>query len=241
LLNEALVVCVRGIISFFTLLIFARILGKQQIGEITFFDYVLGITIGSFGASLTADLSSAAWPHFIGLLTWVILGIMLQYVSLKAKKLSDYINDEPVIVIHDGMIMGDNLKRIKYTLSDLLSQLRLKDIFDISEVKFGIIEANGHLSVIKKLEFRDLLDSLHFPIDNETLNNDVIFNGIIIEDNLEKLSLDHQWLIDQLERSDINNPRLIFYAYQDAKENLKIDTYKDKVISKCDIFNDKIW
>jgi uncharacterized membrane protein YcaP (DUF421 family) len=240
-LNEALVVCVRGIISFFTLLIFARILGKQQIGEITFFDYVLGITIGSFGSSLTADLSSAAWPHFIGLLTWVILGIMLQYVSLKSKKLSDYINDEPVIVIHDGMIMGDNLKRIKYTLNDLLSQLRLKDIFDISEVKFAIIEANGHVSVIKNLQFRDLLYSMNFPSDCETLNNDIIFNGIIIEDNLEKLNLNHQWLENQLNEIGVNSPRLVFYAYQDSTKALKIDTYKDKVIGTYDIFDDELW
>ena len=240
-MNEALVVCVRGIISFFTLLIFARILGKQQIGEITFFDYVLGITIGSFGSSLTADLSSAAWPHFIGLLTWVILGIILQYVSLKSRKLSDYINDEPVIVIHDGMIMGDNLKRIKYTLNDLLSQLRLKDIFDISELKFAIVEANGHVSVIKKLQFRDLLDSMNFPTDSETLNNDVIFNGIIIEDNLEKFSLSLQWLNDELNEKGINSPRLVFYAYQDSNKVLVIDTYKDKVSGAYDIFDDRLW
>jgi uncharacterized membrane protein YcaP (DUF421 family) len=240
-LNEALVVCVRGFISFFTLLIFARILGKQQIGEITFFDYVLGITIGSFGASLTADLSSAAWPHFIGLLTWVILGIMLQYVSLKSKKLSDYINDEPVIVIHDGIIMGDNLKRIKYTLNDLLSQLRLKDIFDISEVKFAIIEANGHVSVIKRLKFRDLLDSMDFPTDNETLNNDIIFNGIILEDNLGKLGLSQQWLTEQLKEKGINSPRLVFYAYLDSKKAMRIDTYMDKLVGTYDIFNDKLW
>ena len=98
-LNEALVVLVRGIIGFFTLLIFTRILGKQQIGQITFFDYILGITIGSIAATLTADLSSAAWPHWVGLFIWATLAFLLQVISLKSKKISKYINDKPIIVI----------------------------------------------------------------------------------------------------------------------------------------------
>ena len=69
-MNEAAVVFVRGIIAFFTLLIFARLLGKQQVSELTFFDYILGITIGSIAATLTTDLSSRAWPHWVGLATW---------------------------------------------------------------------------------------------------------------------------------------------------------------------------
>lgn len=66
-MNEGLVVLVRGIIAFFTLLIFTRMVGKEQIGQLTFFDYVSGITIGSIAANLTTDLSSRAWPHWVGL------------------------------------------------------------------------------------------------------------------------------------------------------------------------------
>ena len=62
-MGEGIVVIVRGIIGFFTLLIFARLLGKEQISQLTFFDYVLGITIGSIASELTVDLSSRAWPH----------------------------------------------------------------------------------------------------------------------------------------------------------------------------------
>ncbi len=70
-MSEALVEMVRGLIGFFTLLIFARLLGKQQISQLTFFDYVLGITVGSIAASLTTDLTSRAWPHWVGLVTWI--------------------------------------------------------------------------------------------------------------------------------------------------------------------------
>ncbi|WP_461205999.1 DUF4363 family protein [Clostridium sp. DL1XJH146] len=134
-MNEALVVLFRGIISFFTLLIFTRALGKQQLGEISYFDYILGITIGAFAAELTVDLSSTAWPHWVGLCTWTILGILMQYISLRSIKIAKYINDKPIIVIHNGKVLVESLKEIKFTFREILEQLRFKDIYDIKEVK----------------------------------------------------------------------------------------------------------
>ncbi|WP_055669015.1 DUF421 domain-containing protein [Desnuesiella massiliensis] len=235
-MNEVLVICVRGVISFFTLLIFTRILGKQQIGQITFFDYILGITIGSFAASLTVDLSSAAWPHWVGLLVWIVLGIMLQIVSIKSKSISQYINDEPTIVVYDGKILGDNLKETKYTLTDLLEELRLKDVFDINEVKLTIIERNGHISILKKEDFQNMLNSMNISENNKNLNNELIFNGIIIDHNLSKLDLNRQWLFSELNSQGFDSHVEVFYAFLDSSMKLKIDSYKNKVISSKDIF-----
>lgn len=81
-MSQAYVVAVRGIIAFFTLLIFARVLGKQQISQLTFFEYILGITIGSTASELTTDLTSRAWPHWIGLLTWTVAVLALQAVTI---------------------------------------------------------------------------------------------------------------------------------------------------------------
>lgn len=229
-------ICVRGVISFFTLLIFTRILGKQQIGQITFFDYILGITIGSFAASLTVDLSSAAWPHWVGLLVWIVLGIMLQIVSIKSKSISQYINDEPTVVVYDGKILGDNLKETKYTLTDLLEELRLKDVFDINEVKLTIIERNGHISILKKEDFQNMLNSMNISENSKNSNNELIFNGIIMDHNLSKLDLNRQWLFSELNSQGFDSHVEVFYAFLDSSMKLKIDSYKNKVISSKDIF-----
>ena len=98
-MNEGLVVLVRSIIAFFSLLIFTRIIGKEQISQLTFFDYVLGITIGSIAASLTTDLSSSAWPHWVGLITWAALGYLMEIVTLKWRYAAKVLEGEPVIVI----------------------------------------------------------------------------------------------------------------------------------------------
>ena len=122
-LNEGLVVLVRSIIAFFSLLIFAKILGKQQISQLSFFDYVLGITIGSIAATLTTDLSSRAWPHFVGLLTWAVLGYIMEYITLKWRYASKYIDGEPTIVIMNGKIMENALRKMKYKVSDVMALL----------------------------------------------------------------------------------------------------------------------
>src|SRR5690554_5815355 len=112
--NEGLVVVVRAIISFFSLLIFAKILGKEQISQLTFFDYILGITIGSIASEATIDLSSRAWPHFVGLLSWSLLAYLMQCVTLKWRYLAKVIEGEPVIVIMSGKIMENVLRKMKF-------------------------------------------------------------------------------------------------------------------------------
>ena len=112
-MNEGLVVCVRSIISFFSLLIFARILGKEQISQLTFFDYILGITIGSIAATLSTDLSSRSWPHWIGIFVWAALGLLLEYITMRWRYVAKYLENEPTIVIMNGKIMEKTLKKIE--------------------------------------------------------------------------------------------------------------------------------
>ncbi|MCY6960297.1 DUF421 domain-containing protein [Clostridium brassicae] len=234
-MNEALVVAVRAIISFFTLLIFTRIMGKQQIGQITFFDYVLGITIGSLAAPLTSDLNSAAWPHWIGLLVWIVLGMLMQVISIKSKDISQYINDKPIITVYDGKVVGNNLKKSKFTFDELLQQLRLKEIFDINEVKLAVIETNGQLSVFKKDQFENLISSMNIP-SSDNSNNEVIFNGIVIDSNLSKFNLTEDWLLNEIKKLGVDNPVEIFYAFLDKNKKLRINTYKNQIVSSKDIF-----
>lgn len=235
-MNEALVVCVRGIISFFTLLIFTRVLGKQQMGEITFLDYIIGMTIGSFASNLTIDLSSSAWPHWVGIFTWVVLGILMQRISLKSKEISKYVNDEPIVIVHNGKVISDNLKNTKITFSELVEELRIKDIFDINEIMFAIIEVNGKLSTLKKDQFQNLVDSMNIQEKDKNLGNHLIFNGIIIDDNLAKLRLNRKWLLDQLKINGLDSPIEVFYAFLDSAKKIRIDTYSNKVISSKEIF-----
>jgi uncharacterized membrane protein YcaP (DUF421 family) len=235
-LNETIIVIVRGLIGFSSLLIFARILGKQQISQLTFFDYVLGITIGSIAATLTTDLTSRAWLHWVGLITWSVVVFLLQVITIKSRQLSKHIDGEPVIVIMNGHIMNDAMKKARYRLSDLLEQLRKKDVFDLTEVEFAVLETNGQLSVLKKSQYQPITpNDLQIPTKYKGMSTELIYDGKIIKQNLKQLNLDQQWLEKELKKQGINSPSEVFLASLNTEGNLFIDKYKDNIKTPINI------
>lgn len=235
-MNEGLVVLVRSIIGFFTLLIFAKILGKQQISQLTFFDYVVGITIGSIAASLTTDLSSRAWPHWVGLFCWAALSYLMEYITIKWRYAAKYIGGEPTIVIMNGKIMEDTLRQMKYTVSDLMELLRNKDVFDLSDVDFAIIEPNGQLSVLKKPECEPVTTKdMNIPKKASGISTELIYDGILIEENLKQLNKTKQWLMHQLKLQKVNNISDVFLATLNPGGSLYVDKYDDHMVKITDI------
>ncbi|MBI6871495.1 DUF421 domain-containing protein [Clostridium aciditolerans] len=227
-MSEALIVLVRGIIGFFTLLIFARILGKQQISQLTFFDYVLGITIGSTASTLTTDLTSSAWAHWVGLLTWAVICFAMQLSTIKSKTISSYIDGEPTIVVMNGKIMEDAMKKMRFRLSDLLEQLRTKDVFDLKEVQFAVLEKDGQLSVLKKPEYLPVTPKdMNLYTGPGGLTITLIYDGTIIPKNLKVINKDKEWLTDELRKKGINDVEDVFMAAIDKSNSLYIDLYKD--------------
>jgi uncharacterized membrane protein YcaP (DUF421 family) len=233
IVNEGLIVLVRGIIGFFTLLIFTRILGKQQISQLTFFDYVVGITIGSTASSLTTDLTSRAWPHWVGLFTWAGLCFILQLTTLKSKTAEKFLDGEPTIVITDGIIREESMKKFRYTIADLLTQLRDKDIFDISEVAYAVLEKNGKLSALKKPEYNPATPKdLNIKTSTADVDFEVIYDGTILHDNLVIINRNERWLMNKLEKRSINDASEVFLAIYNASSGLYIDLYKDHIKQK---------
>lgn len=229
-------VIVRSIIGFFSLLIFTRFLGKQHVSQLTFFDYVLGITIGSTASSLTTDLYTSAWHHWVGLLSWAALVYILQWITLKFRYASKFIDSEPTIIIMNGKIMEDALRKMRYRVTDILEQLREKDIFDLTEVDFAILETNGSLSVIKKPEYQNItLKDLNIPPKTTGLSIEVIFNGTVVEQNLQQINHSKKWLEYELKKQNVGSISEVFLATIAPSGTLYIDTYKDHLKKLIDI------
>ncbi|NLC07386.1 MAG: DUF421 domain-containing protein [Syntrophomonadaceae bacterium] len=235
-MNEALVVVVRGVIAFITLLIFTRVLGKQQLSQLTYFDYILGITIGSIAATMTTDLTARAWPQLVGLITWTGAVFVLQWITLKWRYASKYIDGEPTVVIMNGQIMEDVLKKMRFRVADLLEQLRTKGVFDLSEVEFAVLETNGQLSVLKKSQYQPVTaNDLNLPTNYKGISSELIYDGVVVEQNLQQVNLDRPWLEAQLRKLGFNDPSEIFIASLNTNGDLYIDAYKDRVKNLTDI------
>lgn len=235
-LNEALVVVVRGVIGFFTLLIFTRLLGKEQVSQLSFFDYIVGITIGSIAASLTVDLNSRAWPHWIGLLVWTIASLSMQWISLKWRYISKFIEGEPIVVIMNGKIMERAMRKIRYRLSDLLMQLRSQGVFDVSEIEFAVLETDGKISVLRKSQFQPVTPrDLSINTNYLGISSELIYDGVVVEENLKQVNLSREWLDSQLKKNGINDPSEVFFASLDTQGNLYLDKYQDYLEKITDI------
>lgn len=235
-LNESLVTIVRGSIAFLTLLIFTRALGKQQVAQLDFFEYVLGITIGSIASSLTIDLSIKAFPQWVGLVTWIVAVMLFQQATIRWRTAAKYVNGEPTIVIMQGKIMEQAMRSMRYTVFDLLEQLRQKDIFDPSQVAYAIVETNGQLSVLLKPEYHAATrQDLGLVGPQEKISSELIYDGIIIEQNLRQAGVTRDWLLQQLRARGIKNADEVFLATIDANQQLYIDLYHDRLLHLTDI------
>jgi len=231
--NEGLIVLVRGIIGFFTLLIFTRILGKQQVSQLTFFDYVVGITIGSTASSLTTDLTSRAWPHWVGLITWAVLCLMLQLITLKSQTAEKFLDGEPTIVITNGKILEESMKKFRYTIGDLLAQLRDKGVFDLADVAYAVLEKDGQLSILKKTECDPVSPKdLNIKTSTASIDVEIIYDGSIVQNNLAIINRNERWIMNNLKKRGINDVSEVFLAIYNAASGLHIDLYKDHIKQK---------
>ena len=235
-MNEILVVIIRGIIAFFTLLIFTRLLGKQELSQLTFFDYINGITIGSIAASLTTDLNNRAFTVWMGLATWTGAVLLLHIITLNSRYFSKYLDGEPTIIIMNGKIMDAAMKKMRYRISELMAQLRMNNVFDISQVEFAVLETSGKLSVLKKSSYQSITPhDLHIPTKYVGLSIELISDGKIIEQNLKQINLDRYWLEDQLKSRGINDSSEVLLALIDTQGNLYIAKHNDSVENPIDI------
>ena len=235
-MNEALVEIVRALIAFFTLLIFTRLLGKQQMSQLTFFDYVLGITVGSIAASMTTDLTSSAWPHWVGMVTWIMAVLAIQWITLKWRYASKYIDGEPTVVVMNGMIMEDAMKKLRYRISDLTEQLRDKGVFDITEVEFAVLEVSGKLTVLKKSPYQPVTPKdMFLKTSYKGIGTEIIYDGVVVEKNLKQVNRDRKWLETELKKQGIKDVSEVFYAELESSGNLYVDRYRDKIKNKTDV------
>lgn len=211
-------------------------LGKQQISQLTYFDYILGITIGSIAAVISTDLTFRAWPLWVGLAAWVVLGLLLQWVTLKWHKASKFFDGEPTIVIMKGKIMEGVMRKIRYRATDLLEQLRKKDIFDIKEVEFAILEPDGKLSVLKKSEYLPATPKdLNIAVPYKGLSTEIIHDGQLFKTNLDHVGKDERWLKNQLRAQGFGSYDEVFLAIIDSSGKLFVDGYDDPMHRMKDI------
>lgn len=192
-------VILRALMSLLALFIVTKIIGKKQVSQLSLFDYVIGISIGNFAAEMTINTDSPEINGIVAVLVFGLVAYLVSYLTLKSIVLRRFFIGTPTILIQKGKIIEKNLKRSKMDMNDLLEQIRIDGYFDISEVDYAIMEANGKISVLPKKENKPVtLKDMQLKGEKQSLCANIIIDGKIMHGNLENMHKTEKWLLKQL-------------------------------------------
>lgn len=195
----------KTVMIYFIILLLIRIMGKREISRLSPFDLVVAIMIAELAVIPIEDKSLTLLEGLLPIIVLVILEISMSIISLKSNFLRGLINGRPEIVIKDGQVIYNVLKKARYNINDLLLQLREKDIFSIAEVKLALLETSGNLSVLRNEE-------QDFAIP-------VIIDGQY-SDSLQLTDFNKEWLEQELARQGLERTEIIL-ATVDQERNFE--------------------
>ncbi len=216
-----LVVFARTLILYIIVVLVMRIMGKRQIGQLQPFELVVAIMISELAAVPMQNTGIPILSGIIPIVTLLAAQIIMSYLAIKSQRARALICGKPTILIENGKIIESNLKKEFCNLNDLLEQLRIKNVPNISDVEYAILETNGQLSVIPKSQKRAVTPAdMSVQTEYEGLPLDLIIDGQIVSKNLEKASLDEDWLRAQLAQKGLGSLKDVLFASIDTSGRL---------------------
>lgn len=195
----------RVMIIFSVLLLMARLNGAKQIAQMSFYDYISGITVGSLAATISIDDNISFLSGLCAIIFYLGASLLINILTQKNLPLSNLLTGKPLILIHQGKIQWNNMKKSKLTMSELLSNLRVGGYFNINDVYQAVLETSGKISVLPKGYARNVQNNdLKLNVSNPLLVTEVIMDGVIMNENLTLFKKDSEWLKNQLKTKQLD-------------------------------------
>lgn len=231
---EWLVVVFRGVMMLIVLFFVTKLLGKKQISQLSFFEYTIGITIGSIGAEVVTGLDRSFIHGIIGILAFVTIPYIADVLSMKSKKLRDFLEGKATVLIQNGNIIEDSLRKEKYTTDELMELLRKKDVFQVSDVEYAILEPTGDLNILLKKEKQPLTaGDLQLTVSPEKEPSTIIMDGAVMNGQLESIGKNAEWVRTELHKQALKISD-VFLAQIDSSGRLIVDLYDNKIVNNSD-------
>jgi len=223
-----LILFFRTLILYALVVIFMRISGKQQIGQLQPYELVIAIMIADLVAIPMQNKGIPLLSCIIPILTLLVSQLFLSYLSMKSLRARAIICGTPTILIEKGKILTSQLQKERYNINDLLEELRVKGYPNIADVEYAILETNGSLSVIPKSDKRPVTpQDLNLTPQYEGLPLPIIIDGRIMHQNMQKAGIDMEWLNEQLKMWKIQNVKEVLFASLDTNKVLTVYRKED--------------
>lgn len=217
-MDEVLNVLLQSLGAFAVLFVISKILGKKQVAQLEFSDYVVGISIGSIAATMAIEPDIPFYHFIVAMVIFGGVDLMLTFISRKSNFLKATVKGKPLIIIEDGKLNFKNIKKSKLDLNEIMAQCRNKGYFYIDDISYCIFETSGDFSILPKSKHRPIIaKDLGIPSEEVGLQKEVIIDGKIIEDELEKINKSKDWLNKKLKIKNKKQLRNILLATYDEK------------------------
>ncbi len=190
-----LVIFIRTIVLYILVLLVMRCMGKREIGQLQPFELVISIMIADLASIPMSDVGVPISNGIIPILSLLVMHLIISFGNLKSIRFRQIICGKPTILIYRGKIDEQKLKKERYTINELQERLRGKDVFNIGDVEYAILETSGEINVILKPEKRNpTLGDLSVQAKYEGIAYDLVIDGVIQYENLNKINKNYEWL-----------------------------------------------
>lgn len=213
----------RTFILYLLILVVTRVMGKREVGRLQPIDLVVAIMIADAAAIVIEETKLPLYAGVVPIVTLAGAEIALAYLALKSLAVRALICGKPRVVIRQGRILEDEMRRERYNINDLLEQLREKDITSVKDVEFAILETSGKLSVVPKGGKRPVQPAdLALEVPETGLPTTIIIDGAILRSNLAKAGLKEKWLQEELARRGLSGPGEVLFAVLEGNGDLSV-------------------
>ena len=190
-------IIVKTLILYFFIVVVYRVMGKKEVGKLSIIDLIVSILIAELAAISIEEADRSILTSIIPIVVLVVIQISISFISLKSVKLRKLIDGNPIVIIKDGKLNFKDMTKLRYTIDDLIAQLREQGIKSIEEVNYAVLENNGKLSVFET--------SKDYPLP-------IIIDGNIDYDVLKDMKKDKKWIYKILDDNNITLDN-VFYAF----------------------------
>lgn len=225
---ETLLVLIRSIIAFIWLFFLTRFVGRKQVSQLTFTEYVVGITIGSIAAQASTDPQNRFLDGIVGVAVWAVAALVLTYLQQNSNAARKFIEGEPVVLVARGQVQEKGLHMARLSVSEFMELLRQQNIFDLRQVDWALMETDGQLTVLKKPEYEPLTAKTAGVLtpSRPEFPYVVIADGQVLPNSLRAAGKDEAWLRQELLRNGVDDPSQVMVG-QVAGNQLYVDLKQD--------------
>ena len=219
---ESAKILLSAVLSYAALFLCAKLIGRKQIAQLNFLDYIAGITIGSIAAELATDLENM-WKPLTAMAVYALLTWGMSIIGMRSNRCRKYLDGTPTIIMENGRLYRKNMKKAKLDLSEFMVMCREQGYFNLADIHTAIFEYNGKLTILPVTVRRPVTpQDMKLLPTQETLFCEVIMDGHILGENLRRMGVDAAWLDKQLRAQGIRDAKEVFLGLCDTQKKLTV-------------------